>query len=393
MNRPWFSVIAMVLGVHLHTDIGFAQQQAGDPVVRDSKLLLDDANKNIAAIRSLFSTPYVSEEQFISSLREQRANASRFFSRIRTTNKKLSLAIDQLNQDKTRLQRQISSLEDLSDEDKAQLDSPGALDYFTQALSSESNSLAELQAQQKDANAKLEELRKSGVNVDEERTKFDDWFRLIRSPISSRRDEIFKSYEDLNPNLKTIFNSLRSTEQQIAEKRSNIARYQKILGEYKLIRAKDVDISSLAALSSELQNAESDLETEINRIDERFLSKINDNRARDFFTSISTAIFGLAVIIVIVFFFRLANNDNVRVALFQNDAGLQFVTLFSIVIAIILFGVLRILEGKELAALLGGLSGYILGRGSISRQPNQLGAPVVAPPAAVLQAPNAPPQI
>lgn len=48
--------------------------------------------------------------------------------------------------------------------------------------------------------------------------------------------------------------------------------------------------------------------------------------------------------------------------IFAGQAGIQFVTLFSLVIAIILFGIITILEGKELAALLGGLSGYILGR-------------------------------
>lgn len=47
---------------------------------------------------------------------------------------------------------------------------------------------------------------------------------------------------------------------------------------------------------------------------------------------------------------------------------MQFVTLFSLVIAIVLFGVLKILDGRELAALLGGLSGYILGRGSRSER-------------------------
>jgi presenilin-like A22 family membrane protease len=45
-----------------------------------------------------------------------------------------------------------------------------------------------------------------------------------------------------------------------------------------------------------------------------------------------------------------------------SQSGIQFLTLFSLVIAIILFGITDILEGKELAALLGGLSGYILGR-------------------------------
>jgi hypothetical protein len=47
---------------------------------------------------------------------------------------------------------------------------------------------------------------------------------------------------------------------------------------------------------------------------------------------------------------------------------MQFVTLFSLVIAIVLFDVLKILDGRELAALLGGLSGYILGRGSRSER-------------------------
>jgi hypothetical protein len=51
--------------------------------------------------------------------------------------------------------------------------------------------------------------------------------------------------------------------------------------------------------------------------------------------------------------------------IFKNDRGLQFITLFSLVIAITMFGLLNILEGKELSALLGGLAGYILGRSNI----------------------------
>jgi hypothetical protein len=54
-------------------------------------------------------------------------------------------------------------------------------------------------------------------------------------------------------------------------------------------------------------------------------------------------------------------DPQVRREIFAGQAGIQFVTLFSFVIAIILFGIIDILEGKELAALLGGLSGYILG--------------------------------
>ncbi|HXI25403.1 MAG TPA: Ig-like domain-containing protein [Pyrinomonadaceae bacterium] len=74
-------------------------------------------------------------------------------------------------------------------------------------------------------------------------------------------------------------------------------------------------------------------------------------------------LFGLLIAAVIVSFFVLAFRDEVmRRAIFSGETGIQFLTLFSLVIAIILFGITSILESKELSALLGGLSGYILGR-------------------------------
>jgi hypothetical protein len=76
-----------------------------------------------------------------------------------------------------------------------------------------------------------------------------------------------------------------------------------------------------------------------------------------------SVLFGLLIAAVIVSFFILAFRDEVmRRAIFSGETGIQFLTLFSLVIAIILFGITSILESKELSALLGGLSGYILGR-------------------------------
>ncbi len=76
-----------------------------------------------------------------------------------------------------------------------------------------------------------------------------------------------------------------------------------------------------------------------------------------------SAFFAALIGLVIFGFFVLAYIDaNIRRAIFSGQSGLQFLTLFSIVIAIILFGITSILADKELAALLGGLSGYILGR-------------------------------
>ena len=83
------------------------------------------------------------------------------------------------------------------------------------------------------------------------------------------------------------------------------------------------------------------------------------------YTDRSTLVFAVLVGGVIIGFFGIAlRSQSVRDAIFTGESGIQFVTMFSLVIAIILFGVLKILEGRELAALLGGLSGYILGRGS-----------------------------
>jgi len=70
---------------------------------------------------------------------------------------------------------------------------------------------------------------------------------------------------------------------------------------------------------------------------------------------------------VIVGFFIVANRDDqIRKSIFTGDSGLQFITIFSIIIAIILFGITEVLGGKEISALLGGISGYILGRSSLS---------------------------
>jgi hypothetical protein len=88
-----------------------------------------------------------------------------------------------------------------------------------------------------------------------------------------------------------------------------------------------------------------------------------------FRTNMSIA-FTVLVGMVIVGFYALAGIDQIlRREMFSRQSGIQFITLFSLVIAIILFGITGILESRELSALLGGLSGYILGRstGSTSK--------------------------
>jgi hypothetical protein len=81
------------------------------------------------------------------------------------------------------------------------------------------------------------------------------------------------------------------------------------------------------------------------------------------FKQSTSGYYAILIGLVIVGFFVIAFTDEtVRRNIFSGEVGIQFVTLFSLVIAIILFGVCGILQDKELSALLGGLSGYILGR-------------------------------
>jgi hypothetical protein len=105
-----------------------------------------------------------------------------------------------------------------------------------------------------------------------------------------------------------------------------------------------------------LKRRKGEIEAEMNR-------RIDLEKPKQDFKKLISLNFTILIALVILGFFAVAwRDETVRRAIFAGQEGIQFVTLFSLVIAIILFGVLGILEGKELAALLGGLSGYILGR-------------------------------
>jgi asparagine N-glycosylation enzyme membrane subunit Stt3 len=86
-----------------------------------------------------------------------------------------------------------------------------------------------------------------------------------------------------------------------------------------------------------------------------------ESRHFDYKKSVSIIFAGM-VLLVISGFFAVTVIEKKAGEIFSNQSGLQFITLFSLVISIILFGVLGILEGRELAALLGAISGYVLGR-------------------------------
>src|SRR5271166_1418734 len=115
----------------------------------------------------------------------------------------------------------------------------------------------------------------------------------------------------------------------------------------------------------------------------------NSDQTNSFKLQMSLAFTALVSLVIAGFFAVALYDEKVRASIFSNESGIQFITLFSLVIAIILFGIVNVLEGRELAALLGGLSGYILGRGTgaggappasaVARVPAPAASPAAAP--------------
>jgi hypothetical protein len=190
---------------------------------------------------------------------------------------------------------------------------------------------------------------------------------LDRTIIEQQRDldagrEKARSATDMLIELETLISRLKTSEGEqkaFLEARSAfLDRELKIIG-----RGKLPDRSTLEQDVGDRERLLLASKSEKDRIEAKISELLSLELAvQGFKTSMSIA-FTILVGLVILGFFLVATVDQkVRQRIFSGQAGIQFVTLFSIVIAIILFGITNVLEGKELSALIGGLSGYILGR-------------------------------
>jgi hypothetical protein len=222
----------------------------------------------------------------------------------------------------------------------------------------------------------IENLKKVIDNADSAKAPFQS-LRNSASATDEEKAAATNHIDQINQAAQSDANELQRLQKQLEEvDNATKAANDIIKGEADLDAAKKDQVV--------LQKLAADAESLLDRLDERAQTMLSNDNAQNIFTMISTIAFALLVGAIIFFFFWIANSsDTVKNAIFAGESGIQFVTLFSVVIAIILFGVLRILEGKELSALLGGLSGYILGRGSnrpdTPRPPQQPQPAVVAP--------------
>lgn len=114
-------------------------------------------------------------------------------------------------------------------------------------------------------------------------------------------------------------------------------------------------------LSRNLRIVRNDISSCEKQIDYALAPEYEKQNFRKAISGYFSALIGflLAAFFVVVYF----TSTNNLSSLLLSGNGLQFITLFVLIIAIILFGILGILEGRELAAILSGISGYILGKG------------------------------
>jgi hypothetical protein len=120
-------------------------------------------------------------------------------------------------------------------------------------------------------------------------------------------------------------------------------------------------LSNIAVLEQDLKSCE-------RTIDEALRPESEDQAFR---TQMSIVFASLIGVLLIIFFLLIFMRGNKHIAKdLLSELGLQFITLFVLIIAVILFGILDILKGSELAAILAGISGYILG--SKSSRPRDL---------------------
>jgi hypothetical protein len=221
----------------------------------------------------------------------------------------------------------------------------------------------------------------------------DDPTALIdaRDKLTRRQDALMKETADLADELNSLmgpFEAITDFDDMIRRQDSEIARIEARLA------APNAEPENLALAEAELADAkqyndrnkasrtratELSLKLEANRkertdivdqlyaIDRRIAALLNFKKDENSFRQMVSYAFIVLVALVIGGFYWIAMKfPTIAENIFSGEMGIQFITLFLIVIAIILFGIMSILESRELSALLGGISGFILGR--VSKQ-------------------------
>jgi hypothetical protein len=188
---------------------------------------------------------------------------------------------------------------------------------------------------------------------------------------SQSLEKLVRQYNRLNTNGNNLDSISKKHKEYI--KRLEDIKTKIVLPELKSVGGQDLhDMESMTVTEGFRRIIENKVQEILKKTDQLSsvgtkVTELNNTSyvSQNFKKQISWSFAFLVAIVIIGFFIIAYRDDEIRKTIFSGDAGLQFITIFSIIIAIILFGITEVLGGKEISALIGGISGYILGRSSI----------------------------
>jgi len=207
------------------------------------------------------------------------------------------------------------------------------------------------------------ELKRYPRNVDET-SWVDNKIEALKKLTSGKRDnawvyvpiDYLYVYYD-NDYMQAETDSIKKKVADVNELVNKYEKQKKLLSN----RAKEYD-----KLTKNLNVIKQDIYECQNQIDSALAPEYKEQEFRKNVSySFALVMGGLLLVFFLIIYMR---SDSGLYKELLGGNGLQFLTLFVLIISIVLFGILGILEGKELSAILAGISGYVLGKGLPDKQ-------------------------
>lgn len=183
----------------------------------------------------------------------------------------------------------------------------------------------------------------------------EQYIKRISKYLEGKKDDFLIPLDDINNIYNYKYDSSYDQKYTIKDLKEFLESFQKKKTEY-TTKQKEHNylIKNIEIVNQDINDCQNQIDTALDP----------ENRKQEFKTTMSICFVGLIGILLVSFFLIVyLRSDNTLSKDLLGGYGLQFITLFVLIIAIILFGILDILKGSELAAMLSGISGYILGKG------------------------------
>lgn len=192
--------------------------------------------------------------------------------------------------------------------------------------------------------AKLNDFLKNNKPADNTRPGY-----FVETAMDSTTIQIARIYEVRKPDMKPFTHDLISAKDACQQALNNL---RNISDQYR--NQGDQYHASLEAIDRDRQSAVRQIQKVLDVEHSNWVFK-------NWIGGISAAII---VMLVCAFFYFIFKGGSPELSkLFLSGNGIQFITLFAIIISTLMFGILGVLEGRELAAILSGIAGFILGKG------------------------------